>query len=65
MKVFKDGKMSDYIPGGIIDGKLTLEAEAERLFPYPINVCPYTRLKINWKREQWVIEQVNSYSKKS
>lgn len=43
-----------------------LQAEAERLFPYPIRVCVLIKKKIDWKRERWVKErqreaQLNSY----
>lgn len=59
MKIFKNSKMSDYIPGGVIEGKLTLEAEAELLFPYPMGACAYVKMKINWRRERWVKENLN------
>lgn len=31
-----------------------LEAEAERLFPYPVRACVWVRMKIDWKRKEWV-----------
>lgn len=37
--------------------KEDLEAEAEKLFPMPVNPCRWIRAKIEWKRQQWINNQ--------
>lgn len=39
-----------------------LQAEAERMFPYPIRVCVLIKKKIDWKRERWVKERQREYT---
>jgi len=35
-----------------------LQAEAERLFPFPIRCCAFARKKILWQREKWINEKL-------
>lgn len=35
-----------------------LQAEAERLFPFPIRHCAFAHKKILYLREKWVNEQI-------
>lgn len=35
-----------------------LQAKAEKLFPMPKNPCRWVRAKIEWKREQWINNQI-------
>jgi hypothetical protein len=35
-----------------------LQAEAERLFPFPIRCCVFARKKILYLREKWVAERI-------
>jgi len=38
---------------------MTLEQQAELIYPMPLKPCPYKRKKIMWLREKWVNAQLS------
>jgi len=33
---------------------MTLEQQAEKLFPMPLNPCAWVKARVIWKRERWI-----------
>ena len=32
---------------------MSLDEQAEKLFPYPDKACKWVKIKIDWKRDRW------------
>jgi hypothetical protein len=42
------------------DRTISLEQQAELLFPMPEKACAYKQMRIKWQREKWVKSQLNT-----
>jgi len=38
---------------------MTLNEQAEQLFPFPARCCSWNRKRILWKREQWITSEIS------